>query len=320
MKALSRRNAFSLAGKAVGAPADRLLQSIATDSQRVDVPTTKTTYPTYSKALETWTIESVARSLGHLRRGNAYRSHFRHTAGALHLYAKHLEDLHLNSASKVLADHIDVRSAPGPDIATINAILPVLQKYDATWSQAEVVESNMHTSHDLQNAKASLIENGLTWHLHLAADVFTEGSYLLPHAPVANALLSLPATDGRYRTTQSALFSPAYYDPRHRAHLQTVSACSVVKHAICKVLTTASLRQAVSQALIQAVGQLGANAFCGIDLVTSVLADVASEGLTSIASPLEVALCAAAQSPYAKIGIGAVVGQGLSTLQSTFGC
>ena len=96
------------------------------------------------------------------------------------------------------------------------------------------------------------------------------------------------------------------------------------KQPFCAWIANPNLKKVLVGLLVYGLKQLTVTQLCALDAITSVVTDVVTDGAAVIATPLEVAVCAAAQAafntvPGALVTAG-VVSQALDAALAAAGC
>ena len=324
MKLLTRRNALRTAGLAGFVPMIGVSRASPASFQSGE--TTSVIPPTFHPAVQSYMANSVLQVWSKHRAGSAHVEHFTEAASAVHAYAKHIDSLNIDLLAPYLASKIAPTSAEHVD-----KVHAAMSKYDPSYSRAEVAASVTDADEQTTAVQRSLLKHGISWHFYSAA----QGLRLMAKLTAAEHANSASCNCGKAPRFQTSLFVPGaqYRTPMMRSatlfqqqsavHIERVSFSSTCKKLLCQSLAGV-LSGILTRTMIKAFTGAAADAFCDIDLVTSILADVASEGVTSIASPLEAYLCTAAQaigaSDYTADVVGTIVGGAITDLSSGMGC
>lgn len=332
MNAISRRTALSSGGLTVAAYlASAQLPSFAeAHAQSTGTPNLSTggSLGTLIQ-LNSYALSHVGNAGAKLRAGNANASDLRQASGAVRLYAAELQRLGADKHSKRIADKLD----PGIDpvgTSSFEKVFSTLKSYDASWTRAELAD--FCRSQDVSEIKKSIVTNGISWQYSVAAEVFRVFSAYLPESEGSSASkttisaeIHMPpgrTMDAVYRRAPEIARFDAdrshvgdlVYHLSEKPRLSQISFGSFCHTYFCKYLSSA-VGYGTTRLITLTTGWTPAQ-FCQADLVVSVLSDVLTEDLATIATPFETAVCTAAVT----IGVSAAIATAFSTVQSHFGC
>lgn len=276
----------------------------------------------YSRSFGTWTGRSAASIVGKLRAGSLAPHDLHRTSHAVRQYAHHLQGLQFDALSKFFADKIDITHTDLTDTPLFSRTHSVLSSYDPTYTREELAGQFRLTRDELLSAKNSLMTNGLCWHYHCAADALHTTAKLMDVSGVAQ--LHGQLVDASYRIDHFQHMANRMGQPGLAPHLLEVDFAGVCKKVLCAVLVGV-VSGAITRAAIAAFAGLSATEFCTIDVIASLIADYLTAGTASLATELELALCAAAEAaavsgPLTADVISSIIGVGVASVSSKIGC
>ena len=331
MQILTRRNALRATGIAALTPffgvhrAGSAILSPVQDYATSDMATAQTP-ATYNFQLHSFAQDSITSLSAKFRSSSAHVEDFAQAASAVHQYGAHIEKLNFD----LIAPYLAKKMVPSTS-ADVDQMHTALKRYEPSYPRESVVATLNAADIQIDAARGSLTKHGLSWHFYSAAHALRLAQKVtaIEHANAA-------CDCGKTGKFTNALYTPHvghdlgshYQAARYglpSARFENVALSEPCKKLLCRGLNGV-LGTVVTNTLVKAFSGLTAAAFCDIDLVVSILADVGTEGVASIASPLEAALCAAAEAAATTTGtitaaaLGGIIGGAIGDVQTGLGC
>ncbi len=329
MELLTRRNALRVSGLAFAAPVANavakgsILGQQAPGKADSDVSASKKIH--YNAKHGDWVGHSVAHMVAKMRQGTVTGRDLRHAASAVRQYARHLQDLRFDLLSQYLADKIDVNHTDLTDTPSFGRMHAALRAHDSSVRRDELSPLFRFTGDELVKTKQSLATNGLTWHFHSAADAFHTASKIVGDDFRSHSIHPAVLTEAAMHfKAVGRLPESAFHSHGDAARLVNAQFAAVCKKILCTVLVGV-VAGAATRTMIAAFAGLSASAFCTVDLIASILADLLTDGTASVLTELEIALCQAAEAvagagPMTVDAISAIVGMGFASVSTHLGC
>ena len=331
MQIVTRRNALRATGFAAIAPlfgVHRADSSVLSPLQTSGNSNTASASAPYNFQLHAFAQDSIASLSAKFRSRSAHVEDFAQAASAVHQYGAHIEKLNFDLVAPYLAKKMVPSTSDHVD-----QVHTAFRKYEPSYPREKVEADLKAADAQIGAVQASLTKHGLSWHFYSAAQSLRLAQKVtaIEHADSASCNCGKDGkpTNAIYPRHSHYKNDGLYHATRYRwpqAHFQTVALSAPCKKLLCRALNGV-LGTVVTNTLIKAFTGLTADAFCDIDLVVSILGDVGTDGVASIASPLEAALCAAAQAAAASGGgvltasaLGGVIGGSIGDVQTGLGC
>lgn len=267
----------------------------------------------YSVPLANHLHATFAEAATKLRSRTHTRQVLNNAASAMRMYAHHLDAIGVGRYTP------PSRFTPATEVDAADAktqLLSMLRAVDASWSAEELTSFHADQDIDFTASDTGTYKYGVVPYLHDVADHFF---FLAQLTSSQNSLRSL--------VSPAPHLSSAVFSVSHLPHLIAVQgqcAAPPKKQPFCAWIANPNLKKVLVGLLVYGLKQLTVTQLCALDAITSVVTDVVTDGAAVIATPLEVAVCAAAQAafntvPGALVTAG-VVSQALDAALAAAGC
>ena len=334
MHSFNRRSVIKTAGLAMGSAA--WVPAFGSTETAATSKTANAFFPPsvpFSPDLSSWTDHRVSQSLAHiLNGGHGTREHFHNAGAAMRMMANHFTETGIDLAVKFGARRVNVSKLQTRQHTTRSNVLGQLQQYVPHLKNDDLSDFFPDDPAILESTRKRVAKSGISFQYHAAADVMQTLAQAMPktkkvkHKRINHAVNSL---HGPVLMDVNYYPQPPFLDPAAMGEVSLSSLGAACKAALCKILSNPTINDAIAAAIAVTVSiteDFGATFFCGLDLGSSALIDVLTEGNALLLAPLEAELCAGAQAGAAwyklatGVSSGVAAGALIRQMQKSLGC